>query len=51
MENDLGKDIVDGKIIDWGKLSIEELTKMKKAYEEKESRIMNIINNELNETR
>ena len=34
MESDLKKDIIDGRIIDWSKLSTEELKRMKKAYEE-----------------
>ena len=36
MESDLKKDIIDGRIIDWSKLSTEELKRMKKAYEERE---------------
>lgn len=29
MESDLKKDIIDGRIIDWSKLSTEELKRMK----------------------
>ncbi len=47
MESDLKKDIIDGKIIDWSKLSTEELKRMKEEYEKKESKIRMKINEEL----
>lgn len=47
MESDLKKDIIDGRIIDWSKLSVEELKRMKKAYEERENKIRMKIDKEL----
>ena len=47
MESDLKKDIIDGRIIDWSKLSTEELKRMKKAYEERENEIRMKIDKEL----
>ena len=47
MESDLEKDIIDGRIIDWSKLSTEELKRMKKAYEERENEIRMKIDKEL----
>ena len=47
MESDLKKDIIDGRIIDWNKLSTEELKRMKKAYEERENKIRMKIDKEL----
>ena len=47
MESDLKKDIIDGRIIDWSKLSTEELKRMKKAYEERENEIRKKIDKEL----
>ena len=47
MESDLKKDIIDGRIIDWSKLSAEELKRMKKAYEERENEIRMKIDKEL----
>ena len=47
MESDLKKDIIDGRIIDWSKLSTEELKRMKKAYEERENKIRMKIDKEL----
>ena len=47
MESDLKKDIIDGRIIDWIKLSTEELKRMKKAYEERENEIRMKIDKEL----
>ena len=41
------KDIIDGRIIDWSKLSAEELKRMKKAYEERENKIRMKIDKEL----
>ena len=43
----LKKDIIDGRIIDWSKLSTEELKRMKKAYEERENEIRMKIDKEL----
>lgn len=40
MSDGLGKDIIDGRIIDWSKLTTEDLEKMKKVYEEKENEIL-----------
>ena len=39
--------LVDGRIIDWSKLSTEELKRMKKAYEERENEIRMKIDKEL----
>lgn len=47
MESDLKKDIIDGRIIDWSKLSTEELKRMKKAYEERKNEIRMKIDKEL----
>lgn len=47
MESDLKKDIIDCRIIDWSKLSTEELKRMKKAYEERENEIRMKIDKEL----
>ena len=47
MESDLKKDIIDGRIIYWSKLSTEELKRMKKAYEERENEIRMKIDKEL----
>ena len=47
MERNLKKDIIDGRIIDWSKLSTEELKRMKKAYEERENEIRMKIDKEL----
>ena len=48
MDDDtLGKDIVDGRIINWDKMSVEDLEKMKQLYEEKEKEIRKKINEEL----
>ena len=47
MESDLKKDIIDGRIIDWSKLSTEEIKRMKKAYEERENKIRMKIDKEL----
>ena len=49
MENELKRDIVDGKIIDWSKLSKEELISMKKELEKKEKNLINKIDKELND--
>lgn len=49
-ESELGKDIVDGRIIDWSKLSTEELKRMKQAYEEREKKIRDEISKELEST-
>ena len=35
MSEELKKDIVDGKIIDWSKLSVKELQEMKLKFKEK----------------
>ena len=47
MESDLKKDIIDGRIIDWSKLSTEELKRMKEAYEERENETRMKIDKEL----
>lgn len=47
MSDGLGKDIIDGRIIDWSKLTTEDLEKMKKVYEEKENEILKKIDQEL----
>ena len=48
MEEELKKDIVDGKIVDWRKLSIDELKKMKVQLKQKEQNILRKIDEELN---
>ena len=47
MSDGLGKDIIDGRIIDWSKLTTEDLEKMKEVYEEKENEILKKIDQEL----
>lgn len=47
MSEELKKDIVDGKIIDWSKLSVKELQEMKLKFKEKETKLLNQINKEL----
>ena len=45
MSEELGRDIVDGKIIDWTKMSTEELKKIKETVKENEKAILKKINN------
>lgn len=45
--NELKKDIVDGKIIDWSKLSKEELLALKEQFKNKEKEILRKIDEEL----
>lgn len=47
MSEELKRDIVDGKIIDWSKLSVKELQEMKLKFKEKETNLLNQINKEL----
>ena len=47
MEKELKRDIVDGKIIDWSKLSKEELISMKTEFEKKEKELLKKIDKEL----
>ncbi len=47
MEEELGKDIVDGKIVDFSKMSIEELREMKEKLKKQEKAILDKINKEL----
>lgn len=49
MREELKRDIVDGRIIDWSKLSVEELKKMKKEYKEKEEELLKKIDEQLKE--
>ena len=49
MREELKRDIVDGRIIDWSKLSVEELKKMKKKYKEKEEELLKKIDEQLKE--
>ena len=49
MSEELKRDIIDGRIIDWNKLSIDELKKMKKEYEEKEKMLLKKIDEQLKE--
>ena len=49
MREELKRDIIDGRIIDWNKLSIDELKKMKKEYEEKEKMLLKKIDEQLKE--
>ena len=43
MEDTLKTDIIDGQLVDWRKLSIEELEKMQEEAEKKEEEIMQEI--------
>lgn len=47
MSDELGRDIIEGRIIDWSKMSTEELKKMRESVKEKEKAILNKINKEL----
>ena len=47
MEEELGRDIVDGKIIDWSTMSTEELKKMRETLKAKETELLNQIDKEL----
>ncbi len=47
MSEELGRDIVEGRIVDWTKMSTEELKKMRASAKEKEKAILNKINKEL----
>lgn len=47
MSEELRKDIVDGKIVDWQKLEVSELEKMKEKLQEKEKEILAKIDEEL----
>ena len=49
MREELKRDIIDGRIIDWSKLSFEELKKMKKEYKEKEDELLKKIDEQLKE--
>ena len=49
MDDELGRDIVDGRIVDWSKMSVEELNKLRIKIKEKEIEIRNKINKELEE--
>ena len=49
MREELKRDIIDGRIIDWSKLSDEELKKMKKEYKEKEDELLKKIDEQLKE--
>lgn len=47
MKEELGTDIIDGKIINWDKMSEKELKEMKKKLKAQEKEIINKINMEL----
>ena len=47
MEEELKRDIIDGKIIDWSKLSKKELSDMKEKFEKKEKDLLEKIDKEL----
>lgn len=47
MSEELGRDIVEGKIIDWSKMSIEEIKEMISRMKRKEEDILDKINKEL----
>lgn len=47
MNDELKRDIIDGKIIDWRNLSLEELKKMKQECKQKEKDILDKINKTL----
>lgn len=47
MSEELRKDIVDGKIVDWQKLEVSELEKMKEKLQAKEKEILAKIDEEL----
>lgn len=45
--NELKRDIIDGKIIDWSKLSKDELITLKDQFKKKEKGLLKKINDEL----
>ena len=47
MDEELKRDIIDGKIIDWSKLSKKELEDMKAKFEKKEKDLLEKIDKEL----
>lgn len=46
-KNELKRDIIDGKIIDWSKLSKDELIALKEQFKKKEEGLLKKINEEL----
>lgn len=44
---ELGKDIIDGKIIDWSQLSTEELIALKEKLQKTQDEILKKIDEEL----
>lgn len=47
MEEEFGRDIIDGKIIDWSKLTNKELLEMRAKLKNKEKEILKEIEKEL----
>ena len=47
MSEEFKKDIIDGRIIDWDKLSDEELESIRKNLKQKEQELLRKINKEL----
>ena len=47
MSDELKKDIVDGRIINWENLSLNQLKDMKEEYKKKEKEILAKIDKEL----
>lgn len=47
MNEELGTDIIDGKIIDWSKISEEDLQNLEKKIQKKEKEILDKINSNL----
>ncbi len=47
MSDDLGRDIVDGSIINWSKLSKEELENIIDVYKQKEKETLEKVDKEL----
>lgn len=49
MSDELKRDVIDGKIIDWSKLSQKKLLEMKNTYQQKEKELLEKINARLSE--
>lgn len=47
MEDGLGNDMIDGKFINWDDMSVEELKKLRLKLKEKERKILDKIDEEL----
>lgn len=47
MEDELGSDMIDGKFVKWDDMSVEELKKLRLKLKEKEKKILDKIDKEL----